>query len=239
MPMSMPYPFAHPAAVLPLAGAMGRYAVPSALALGSMIPDAWYLVPSLARDDSHSLAGLFWFCLPAGLLAYLAFHLLLKQPLLALLPAPLSSRLAAFASPALPRAGWAAVLASLLAGAFTHFAWDALTHERFVVHGFQVLQHASTLLGVVVLAAWLARWFRRAPARELPAGLRLAPRVRRGMLGLLIVLSAGWALAGAESLALPHTVDEWRDAMRATGMAGAQALALSTIGYAMLWKLLR
>jgi len=237
--MSMPYSFAHPAAILPLAGALGRHAVPSALVLGSMIPDTWYLVPSLARDDSHSLAGLFWFCLPAGLLAYLAFHLLLKQPLLALLPGTVASKLVAFASAGLPRAGWAAVLASLLTGAFTHFAWDALTHERFVVHGFQVLQHASTLLGTAVLVAWLARWFRRAPARALPAGLQLAPGARRGMLGLLIVLSAGWALAGAESLALPHTVDEWRDAMRATGMAGAQALALSTIGYAMLWKLLR
>jgi hypothetical protein len=237
MPMSMPYPFAHPAAILPLAGA--RHAVPSALALGSMIADTWYLVPSLARDDSHSLAGLFWFCLPAGLLAYLAFHLLLKQPLLALLPGTVASKLVAFASPGLPRAGWAAVLASLLAGAFTHFAWDALTHDRFVVHGFQVLQHASTLLGTAVLVAWLARWFRRAPARALPAGLQLAPRTRRGTLGLLIVLSAGWALAGTESLVLPHSVDLWRDLLRTTGMAGVQALALSTIGYAMLWKLLR
>ena len=80
----MPYPFAHPAAILPLAGPMGRFAAPSALAIGSVAPDLWYLVPGLARDDSHSLAGLFWFCLPAGALAYLAFHLLLKQPLLAL-----------------------------------------------------------------------------------------------------------------------------------------------------------
>jgi hypothetical protein len=239
MQTSMPYPFAHPAAILPLAAAMGRTAVPSALALGSMIPDAWYVVPLLTRDDSHSLGGLFWFCLPAGLAAYLAFHLLLKQPLLALLPEPAAARLAPFAFPKLPAAGWPAVLASLLAGALTHFAWDALIHEKLVVHGFQVLQHASTLLGTAILAAWLVRWFRRTPARELPAGLRLSPRARRGMLGLLIVLSAGWALAGAGSLELPQTVDEWRDALRTTGMAGVQALALSTIGYAMLWKLLR
>lgn len=235
----MPYPFAHPAAILPLAGALGRTAVPSALALGSMIPDAWYLVPLLDRDHGHSLAGLFSFCLPAGLAAYLAFHLVLKQPLLALLPGPVSSRLVAYARPGLPQAGWLAVLASLLAGALTHFAWDALTHERLVVHGFQVLQHASTLLGTAILAAWLVRWFRRTPARELPAELRLSPRLRRAMLGLLIVLSAGWALAGAGSLELPQSVDEWRDALRTTGMAGVQALALSTIGYAMLWKLLR
>ncbi|HEX2199303.1 MAG TPA: DUF4184 family protein, partial [Burkholderiales bacterium] len=139
----------------------------------------------------------------------------------------------------LPAVGWAAVLASLGAGAATHLAWDALTHERFVVHGFQLLQHASTVLGSAILFAWLARWWRRTPPRELPARLRLAPRLRGGLLVLLIVASAGWALAGAQSLELPRTVDAWRDALRTTGMAAAQALALSTIGYAMLWRLLR
>jgi hypothetical protein len=233
----MPYPFAHPAAILPLAGPMGRFAAPSALAIGSVAPDLWYLVPGLARDDSHSLAGLFWFCLPAGALAYLAFHLLLKQPLLALLPCCLSSRLAAIASA--PRARWPAVLASLLAGAFTHFAWDGLTHDRYVVSGFQVLQHASTLLGTAVLAAWLWRWYRRTPAAPLPPGFLPAPLARAGIVGLLIVLSAGWALAGAETLYLPVTVEELRDVLRTTGMAAVQALALSSIGYAMLWKLLR
>ena len=77
----MPYPFAHPAAVLPLARPMGRFAVPSALAIGSVVPDLWYFVPFADRADSHSLAALFWFCLPAGLAAYALFHLLLKQPL--------------------------------------------------------------------------------------------------------------------------------------------------------------
>jgi hypothetical protein len=233
----MPYPFAHPAAILPLAGPMGRFAVPSALAIGSVAPDLWYLVPGLARDGSHSLAGLLWFCLPAGALAYLAFHLLLKQPLLALLPRCLSSRLAAIVSA--PPARWPAVLASLLAGAFTHFAWDGLTHDRYVMNGFQVLQHASTLLGTAVLAAWLWRWYRRTPAAPLPPGFLPTPLARAGILGLLILLSAGWALAGAQTLSLPGTVEELRDMLRTTGMAAVQAFALSSIGYAMLWKLLR
>lgn len=233
----MPYPFAHPAAILPLAGPMGRFAVPSALAIGSVAPDLWYLVPGLARDHSHGLAGLFWFCVPAGLLAYLAFHLLLKQPLLALLPYCLSSRLAAIASA--PRARWPAVLASLLAGAFTHFAWDGLTHDRYVVNGVQVLQHASTLLGTALLAGWLWRWFRRAPAGRLPPGFPLRPWARFCLAAVLVALSLGWALAGAPELSLPRSPDELRDMLRTTGMAAVQAFVLSSIGYAMLWKLLR
>ncbi len=66
----------------------------------------------------------------------------------------------------------------------------------------------------------------------------LSPRGRGSTLILLIALSVGWALAGTEP-GVPQSVDELRDALRTTGMAGVQALALSTIGYAMLWKLLR
>ena len=63
---------------------LGARAVPSALAIGAMIPDAWYIVPLLERDHGHELPGALLFCIPAGLLAYMAFHLIFKQPLLAL-----------------------------------------------------------------------------------------------------------------------------------------------------------
>jgi hypothetical protein len=235
----VPYPFAHPAAILPLVRPMGRLAVPSALVIGSLAPDLWYLAPGLARDDSHSVAGLFWFCVPAGLLAYLAFHLLMKQPLLALLPTAISSRLARLAWPALPDADGAKVIVSLLAGAATHVAWDGLTHERWVVNGFQLLQHASTLLGSVALAGWLWRWFRRAPAQPLPPGSHLPPWTRLSVLLLLAASSAGWALAQTKGLSLPESVDELRGALRAAALAAAQGLALSSIGYAVAWKLLR
>ena len=104
----MPYPIAHPAAVIPLVRPMGRFAVPSALVIGSVSPDLWYFVPALERADSHSPAGLFWFCLPVGFAVYFAFHLLLKEPLLALAP-----RFAAFYRPGLPRAPLYAVALSL------------------------------------------------------------------------------------------------------------------------------
>lgn len=235
----MPYPFAHPAAILPLARPMGRFAVPSALAIGSIIPDGWYLVPFFAREDSHSLAGLLAFCVPAGLLAYLAFHLLLKEPLLALLPRSLACRLAGVLVERLPRVSWHAVIASLFAGAATHLAWDALTHERWVVNGFQVLQHASTLAGAAVLVAWLRRWLRSAPVSRLPAGCLLSSPARAAIVALLVALSLGWALAAAEPGGLPRSTGEVRGVLRAAGAAAAQAFVMSAIGYAMLWRLLR
>jgi hypothetical protein len=235
----MPYPFAHPAAILPLVRPMGRFAVPSALAIGCMVPDAWYFVPLLTRDDSHGLGGLLWFCLPAGLLAYLAFHRLLKQPLLALLPHGPASKLARFMLRPLPDAPWSAVLLSLLAGAATHLGWDWLTHERLLVNGIGVAQHASTAAGTLVLLGWLQRWYRQAPAGQLPHGYLLSLPARGAVLCLFFALSAAGALAGSELPALPRSVEELREALRTVGLAGMQALAMSTIGYAMLWKLLR
>jgi len=132
----VPYPFAHPAAVLPLIRPMGRFGVTSALVIGSMVPDAWYLVPGLARADSHSAAGLFWFCLPVGFLMYICYHLLRRGRL--------------------PKAPWHAVLVSLLVGALTHLGWDALAHS-YAWQGINVLQHASTVLGTAFIVWWCYR----------------------------------------------------------------------------------
>jgi hypothetical protein len=229
----MPYPFAHPAAIVPLAGPMGRFAVPSALAIGSMIPDAWYFVPLLVRNDSHSLGGLLWFCLPAGLLVYLLFHIVLKQPLLALLPVSLAAKLAQFASPRLPEAAWHAVVLSLLVGACTHLAWDAISHTS------RVLQHASTLLGTLFMAGWIRRRVQRAGGRELPPPFALSPLARHGALALLAALSAGWAAWAAwvltsQTPGFPDDAAGLRQLLRGTGIAGAQALAAGVLAYAVL-----
>ena len=164
----MPYPFAHPAAVIPLA----RFGVPSALVIGSIVPDLWYFVPLATRAESHSLGGLLLFCLPLGLVLYLLFHLLLKQPLVELL----YPRLSAFAAPGLPRAGLRAVAVSIVLGAITHLAWDALAHANDHEPGHNWAQHASTLLGSVVLVAWLWPKLHALPARrsELSGGARVA-----------------------------------------------------------------
>jgi hypothetical protein len=219
----VPYPFAHPAAVLPLA----RFGVPSALAIGSVVPDLWYIVPLVDRADSHGVAALFWFCVPAGLAVYALFHLVLKQPLIALL----SPRLGVFTCAALPRARWHAVVASLAAGAVTHLAWDGVTHSNTHDAGVNWLQHANTLLGTALLAWWLWRKLRAAP----PAPPRLS-----GFHRFCVML----ALAGAMAIAALWSADIWpafersalRDLSRTAGIGALQGLGAAVLLYCALFQ---
>jgi hypothetical protein len=242
----MPYPIAHPAAVLPLFGLMGRWSVPSALVIGSIVPDLWYFVPLAPRAASHSAAGLLFFCLPYGLVAYLTFHSLLKRPLAALLPA----RLAPFMAKGIPRRPWRAVLLCLLVGSATHLAWDSFTHEHglivekfpafqvqifaigsYRVHLFQLLQHASTLLGVGFVCWWTWRAFNRLPANDAACAF-FALKTRLLIAGALLALSAGWA---AWQASVPSSFDPLalRTAVRSAGLAAAEALALGVLAYSL------
>ena len=232
----LPYPIAHPAAVLPLLRPMGRHAVPSALVLGSMVPDLWYFLPFATRAHSHSLDGLLWTCLPLGLAAYLVFHLLLKEPLIALAPRCLAARLAAHARPGLPLAPWRAVAASLLAGAATHLAWDAVAHS-YSSHGHQWLQHASTLLGTAIVAAWSWRELRRtapcAGAPALPGPLRAAAIATfAGAFALCAFWAAQAALPAPEG-----TLAAARHVLRSAGIAGTAGLGMMVLAYCALWQL--
>jgi hypothetical protein len=83
----MPFPVAHPAAVLPLRRYCPRYLSFPALVVGSLSPDFGYVFGHLQVDRfSHRFwAGSFGFCLPAGLLIVWVFYLV-RAPLLAILP---------------------------------------------------------------------------------------------------------------------------------------------------------
>ena len=235
----MPYAFAHPAAVVPLARLLGARAVPSALAIGSMIPDAWYLVPLLGRDEAHSVAGALLFCLPAGLAAYAAFHLIFKQPMLALAPRRLAGRLAAWAGPGLPAVPWAWVLFSLGIGIATHLAWDAFTHaghialveERvFGVRVHRVLQHASTLLGSAFLIGWLRRKLAATAPAPVPRGI--GERTRVGMLAVLAFIPA--VVFGAVLYTLD--AEPLRAALRAAGVTAFCAFGLIAVLFCIAWR---
>jgi hypothetical protein len=235
----MPYAFAHPAAVVPLAKLLGRKAVPSALAIGSMIPDAWYLVPFLDRGDTHFELGVLWFCLPAGLIAYAAFHLIFKLPMLALLPRGAATRLAPWARPGLPAVPWRSVLISLLAGLATHLAWDAFTHAGLLpvletkvagVRLYRALQHASTLLGTGLLAWWLWRKLRATEPR--PQLRELQPRVRLAVLALMILCPA------IAFFTVLHALDgnALRTALRAAGVTGVSTFGVVALAFCLAWK---
>jgi len=216
----MPFTLAHPAAAVPLRRLLARWGVLSALVIGSMTPDFAYWLPSrVTRAQSHSLPGLLWFCLPVGLAGYALFHLLLKRPAVLLLPEPLRVRLQplAFDGPAFPTAPLGPVVASLLAGALTHLAWDSFTHGAEPVVAFfpllratlleiggydlklyKLAQHLSTLVGLLLLAHWSLRWLRRQPASWTPPAWPLGPGLRTGMgagiVGLAAVIALGSGL---------------------------------------------
>ena len=66
----MPFTVSHIAAVLPGYRPLKRAHVLTAAVIGSMVPDFGLLVPGfMARWQTHSLPGLFTFCLPIGLAA--------------------------------------------------------------------------------------------------------------------------------------------------------------------------
>jgi len=169
----VPFTFAHPAA-LPLLRPLGRYGSLSALVIGSMAPDLAFFVPlDATRGQTHGPAGLLLFCLPAGGMTYLLFHLLLKAPLLGLLGQRLQEQLAGPA--ARPLARWSAVLVSLLCGAATHLVWDSFTHPgTAVVDALPALRVLIFTLLPALTAAVIAYslgwrvWARRARGSSAP-----------------------------------------------------------------------
>ncbi len=258
----MPFTFAHPAAVLPVHRRWPRPFVLSALVIGSMAPDFAYLPPFFAsRSVSHSLAGSFLFCVPAGFVVYLVFHVLLKAPLAMLLPAAIRGHAARAlaAAPRLPDRSIAAVLASLWIGTASHIVWDAFTHDPtqatrllpfltlpFVrigdhpVRVCRVLQHASTVLGIWILWRALARLARRpAPggSGELPA-LTRAARITLVVTLVCVPIGLAFASRGEDWLA----VHDFGEAYTQLFVTVIRALALFGVGllvYAASWYSLR
>jgi len=162
----MPFPLAHPAAVLPF-----RRFRPlnfAALLIGAITPDLSYCFERYDLDAfAHTVRGCFGFSLPVGWLAVLIFQTV-RDPLVRLLPAP--HRQAFSRSFRKPYPAWFAVPLSVLIGAATHVFWDALTHETgwfverssllqmelFTMDGhhfriYRLLWHLSTWTGLFLL----------------------------------------------------------------------------------------
>jgi hypothetical protein len=209
----MPLTFSHPAAILLLVHPLRKWSVPSALVVGSMAPDFAFFIPlGVTRTGSHSLVGLFWFCLPLGLIAYLVFHLFLKYPLVSLLPDPINRRLSqTLGATRLPNASWLAVFASLVVGTLTHLTWDAFTHagalgveaipflrmEVFVIdtyHGYvyKLLQYFSSGLGLLILGIWSVLWFRKTPPSPDPIlAVKNSERIKSALAILAVPFASG------------------------------------------------
>ncbi|MFF3679333.1 DUF4184 family protein [Streptomyces sp. NPDC002120] len=218
----MPFTLSHAAAVLPAVRRTGRARGPlvaSALVLGSFAPDTFYFTDAVVEGVmaygtfTHSLAGVF--TLDAVLTAVLVgCWLLLREPLIALLPRGWRGRVHAFVRgeewrerrrlPAL--AAWFYV--SAVVGSLTHVVWDSFTHidrwgtnalpelEEPLAFGlplYSYLQYGTSAVAACALLWFTATALRRLPASPAPASV---PVLGRAEIWGALALVVGCVAAG-------------------------------------------
>ncbi|RZU38034.1 uncharacterized protein DUF4184 [Streptomyces sp. BK022] len=220
----MPFTLSHAAAVLPAVRRDGTGRgplVPAVLVAGSFAPDLTYYAASVRPEAmefgtfTHSVTGVFTVDVLISW-ALVALWLLVREPLVALLPGPWQPRPAALLRCGAPRARvrvrpalWWYVSAVL--GALTHVVWDAFTHhDRWgtglvpvlasVVAGiplFQWLQYGTSALAAAGIAVFSVRALRAAPDAG-PVGVAvLSVRDRCWALALLGGCALGAAVVRA------------------------------------------
>jgi hypothetical protein len=169
----MPFTPAHAAAALPL---RRTGLVFSALVIGCLTPDFEYFLLLGPRGIfGHTILGIFVLDLPLGLLVFWLFHRYLEPVLLEWFsnnPAPRANSSAGRFMFNWRTLGLTAI--SIVISAITHIIWDSFTHPNFwtyhhwlllhqtlqlpVIGGvkyYKVLQHVSTVLGLLILFLWL------------------------------------------------------------------------------------
>ncbi|MER6287220.1 DUF4184 family protein [Streptomyces sviceus] len=194
----MPFTLSHAAAVLPAVRTDGTgrgRLVPAVLVAGSFAPDMTYYAASVVPGAmefgtvTHSFPGVFTIDVLVAW-ALVGLWLLLREPLVALLPRRRQGRAATLLRCGTPRARVRTALAarwyaSAAVGGLTHVVWDAFTHhDRWGVRLFPVLgrevagsplywylQYGGSALAAVVIAVFCVHALRRAPATAEPSGV--------------------------------------------------------------------
>ncbi|MFF4831114.1 DUF4184 family protein [Streptomyces sp. NPDC001315] len=230
----MPFTLSHAAAVLPgvrTDGSGRGRLVPAVLVAGSFSPDMTYYAASVVSgamefgDVTHSFPGVFTVDVLVAW-ALVGLWLLVREPLVALLPRARQGRWASLLRCGAPRArvrpvsvGWWYVSAVL--GALTHVVWDAFTHldrwgmRLFPVLGREVagsplywyLQYGGSAVAAVVIVTFVVVALRRAPTGP-SAGVPV-----------LSVRDRWWAAAvigGCASAAAVQRVSRWWEYWGAT-----------------------
>lgn len=250
----MPFTLSHPAVVLPLArGPL----VPAALVVGAMAPDAPYFVklpryagawyePFVNATTTHHWPGALTVAVPTAAVL-LAVWWVVRAPLVALVTREGGRAGSDERAGLAERAGW--TLLSLVIGVATHVLWDSFTHgDGFLVERVdalrepafagmdvaRVLQHASTVVGLLVVAAWAVRWAAR--WRERGGRLEVSTTSAAVIAGVVVLglVAAGVALAA--SITAREPVES--TLARLVTTSGAVVVA-AVVLYAVVWRVSR
>lgn len=203
----MPLTTSHPAAVV----LIRRLNLDlSAMVIGSMTPDFVYFIPGCLplSDFSHTLIGILVLGIPLGLAVLSIFQYLIKYPALSLLPADHQSRLFRVTCPYnfFPLKRFMLISASVLIGELTHIIWDSFTHlDGWVVMRvdilkshltipvltgvpvYLVLQHGSTVVGMLLIALWYTSWYRKAVSVRVHDSEVISPHCKVKIIAVMIV----------------------------------------------------
>ncbi|MER7484614.1 DUF4184 family protein [Streptomyces sp. NPDC126497] len=217
----MPFTLSHAAAVLPAVRTDGSGRgplVPAVLVAGSFAPDMTYYAASVHAgamgfgDVTHAFRGVFTVDVLIAW-ALVGLWLLVREPLVALLPRDRQGRVAALLRCGAPRArlrpsSVARWYVSAVAGASTHVVWDAFTHlDRWGMRVFPVLgeevagsplywylQYGGSAVAAVVIALFVARALRRPATGAGPVGV---PPLSAGDRWWAVALLGGCAVVAA------------------------------------------
>ncbi len=184
----MPFTLSHAAAAIPFRRSR---LVPSAVVAGCFIPDFEYCFPAGPHTAfGHTIPGLFGFDLPIAFVFLWLFHRYAKEPLWSWMPESFRQRVE-LGPRNLPFSGFAQLallVLSILVGSATHLLWDSFTHGNYWPYhhigflrqavtvpvlgrqpAFKLLQHGSSILGLVILWIWWRGYSRSIsplPARD-------------------------------------------------------------------------
>jgi hypothetical protein len=214
----VPFTLAHPAAILPLRGSRYLRTVP--LMIGAMAPDLPYFAPgSFGRflPETHEFEASYSGDLVLGYLLLAAVYIL-RRPLTALMtPRAHWLSLHALAPLRERRSEWLFAGVAIVIGVWTHLLWDSFTHlDGWVVRRVSalsapvrvgeftepvchVLQYASSVVGLIILAVWYLRL--PAPAR-VAADPHAPSSAVRPILALIV--TASMLIGGVQATAYFH-----------------------------------
>lgn len=140
-----------------------------------MVPDVAVFFPVVDYAQTHSPIGALVTCLPIGVAIYFLFDLVMRRPMVALLPVWFQKRIDSGSRLPTSQKGiphlffYAGLAAAVLIGAYSHQVWDAFTHkgrwgtrvvpalnETVVMAGqeiprYKLFQHGSSIIGLPLL----------------------------------------------------------------------------------------